>query len=393
MAKTGGVVMEKIGEASQWIASKIKDFLQYLSNKATELLNVARRFFDNFSEEFKEALVKSKCVIDDTIAKATELMSKWTDAACNSIVQLKNLVASMLKLMLDLHRSGLKRFLSLMQELVRKTKTKCVLFPASGELRDLICLTKGLLELINMLVKPSDLFYVVNEAVGRYIENPQMTPAEMKKCLAVDSDEGARAVESSSSQALVLYEADSILEPYEGMEFESEDAAKIFYDEYARRVGFVMRVMSCRRSERDGRILARRLGCNKEGHCVSIRGKFGPVRKPRASTREGCKAMIHVKYDKSSKWVITKFIKDHNHPLVVSPREARQTMDEKDKKIQELTAELRNKKRLCTTYQEQLTAFTKIVEEYSDHLSKKVQNVVSNLKEFESIDRELSQHR
>lgn len=147
-----------------------------------------------------------------------------------------------------------------------------------------------------------------------------------RKCLAVDSDEGARAVESSSSQALVLYEADSILEPYEGMEFESEDAAKIFYDEYARRVGFVMRVMSCRRSERDGRILARRLGCNKEGHCVSIRGKFGPVRKPRASTREGCKAMIHVKYDKSSKWVITKFIKDHNHPLVVSPREARQTM-------------------------------------------------------------------
>ncbi|XP_065632571.1 protein FAR1-RELATED SEQUENCE 5 isoform X2 [Quercus suber] len=110
------------------------------------------------------------------------------------------------------------------------------------------------------------------------------------------------------------------------MEFESEDSAKIFYDEYARRLGFVMRVMSCRRSERDGKILARRLGCNKEGHCVSIRGKFGPVRKPRPSTREGCKAMIHVKYDKSGKWVITKFVKDHNHPLVVSPREARQTM-------------------------------------------------------------------
>ncbi|PQQ04365.1 hypothetical protein Pyn_00487 [Prunus yedoensis var. nudiflora] len=122
MAKIRGVVMEKIGEASQWIASKIKDFLQYLSNNATELLNVARRFFDNFSEEFKEALVKSKCVIDDNIAKATELMSKWTDAACNSIVQLKNLAASMLKLMLDLFHRGLKRFLSLMKEFVRKTK-------------------------------------------------------------------------------------------------------------------------------------------------------------------------------------------------------------------------------------------------------------------------------
>ncbi|KAI9071605.1 hypothetical protein K1719_046427 [Acacia pycnantha] len=31
-------------------------------------------------------------------------------------------------------------------------------------------------------------------------------------------------------------------------------------------------------------------------------------------------------------------------------------MDEKDKRIQELTAELRNKKRLCATYQEQAGA-------------------------------------
>ncbi|KAK7322353.1 hypothetical protein VNO77_25732 [Canavalia gladiata] len=202
----------------------------------------------------------------------------------------------------------------------------------------------------------------------------------------VDPNEECRVLESSSVGELGICDDHAIQEPYEGMEFESEDAAKIFYDEYARRVGFVMRVMSCRRSERDGRILARRLGCNKEGYCVSIRGKFGSVRKPRASTREGCKAMIHIKYEKSGKWVITKFVKDHNHPLVVSPREARQTMDEKDKKIQELTTELRNKKRLCATYQEQLTSFMKIVEEHSEKLSMKIHHVVNNLKEFESIE-------
>ncbi|WZY90981.1 hypothetical protein YC2023_047716 [Brassica napus] len=71
------------------------------------------------------------------------------------------------------------------------------------------------------------------------------------------------------------------------VEFESEDAAKMFYDDYSRSLGFVMRVMSCRRSERDGRILARRFGCNKEGRCVSVRGKSGSVRKPRQSTRGG----------------------------------------------------------------------------------------------------------
>ncbi|XP_010517884.1 PREDICTED: protein FAR1-RELATED SEQUENCE 5 isoform X1 [Camelina sativa] len=179
------------------------------------------------------------------------------------------------------------------------------------------------------------------------------------------------------------------IEPREGIEFESEDAAKMFYDDYSRRIGFVMRIMSCRRSEKDGKILARRFGCNKEGHCVSIRGKFGSVRKPRPSTREGCKAMIHVKYDRSGKWVITKFVKEHNHPLVVSPREARQTLDEKDKRIQELTIELRNKKRLCAAYREQLDAFARIVEEHSDQIAKKVEKVVNNLKEFEPIDREL----
>ncbi|KAK6930557.1 FAR1 DNA binding domain [Dillenia turbinata] len=204
----------------------------------------------------------------------------------------------------------------------------------------------------------------------------------------MDSDEGAEVMERSVGIDSVSLsdEGDTILEPYEGMEFESEEAAKVFYDEYARRVGFVMRVMSCRRSEVDGRILARRLGCNKEGYCVSIRGKLGQVRKPRPSTREGCKAMILVKYEKSGKWVVTKFIKEHNHPLVISSRDVRQTMDEKDRKIQELSTELRNKKRLCAVYQEQLIAFMKDVEEHNDQLTRKVQVIVNNLQKFEHKD-------
>jgi hypothetical protein len=112
-------------------------------------------------------------------------------------------------------------------------------------------------------------------------------------CVAVDIDEGIEIVlESSVGKEMVENVGkDTVVEPHKGMEFESEDAAKVFYYEYARQIGFVMRVMSCRRSERDGRILARRLGCNKEGYCVSIRGKFGNVRKPRMSAREGCKAI------------------------------------------------------------------------------------------------------
>ncbi|KAF7151048.1 hypothetical protein RHSIM_Rhsim02G0079600 [Rhododendron simsii] len=187
-----------------------------------------------------------------------------------------------------------------------------------------------------------------------------------------------------------------------------------------------MRVMTCRRSEIDGKILARRLGCNKEGHCLSTQGTLGSVRKQRESTREGCKAMILVKSDKDGKWVVTKFVKDHNHPLVTAPREVRPAMvrlpefflnplgaafvcytyyfwgfdciytsanDEKDKKIQELTTEIQGKKRLSALYQDQLTAFMKEVEEHSNQLSKKVQKVVNNLKEFEPLEKELSQLR
>lgn len=115
-----------------------------------------------------------------------------------------------------------------------------------------------------------------------------------------------------------LEEDDAVEEPYVGMEFESENDARKFYTDYARKVGFVVRVMQRRRSEIDGKTLARRLGCNKQGFSPNQKGTFGPEKKPRPSAREGCKATILVKVEKSGKWVVTRFVKDHNHPLVVT---------------------------------------------------------------------------
>ncbi|KAK4776661.1 hypothetical protein SAY86_005349 [Trapa natans] len=201
-------------------------------------------------------------------------------------------------------------------------------------------------------------------------------------------DSASMAPNSSQGEEPSHSEGEAFLEPCEGMEFDSEDAAKIFYDEYARQVGFVMRVMSCRRSERDGKIIARRLGCNKEGYRVNKRDHGGAIRKPKPVTREGCKAMIYLKYSKLGKWVVAKFEREHNHPLVVSLREVRHTTDEKDRKIQELTLELRNKRRLCAAYKEQLTEFLKIIEEHSEQITMKVQKVMNNLKEYEPVQQE-----
>lgn len=143
--------------------------------------------------------------------------------------------------------------------------------------------------------------------------------------MTVELDEGVApatdtsAAEKSGEVAEEEVDEDGeVVEPYVGMEFESEEAARKFYMGYARRVGFVVRIMQRRRSGIDGRTLARRLGCNKQGFSPNHKGSFGPDKKPRPSAREGCKATILVKMEKSGKWVVTRFEKDHNHPLVVT---------------------------------------------------------------------------
>ncbi|XP_059297162.1 protein FAR1-RELATED SEQUENCE 5-like [Lycium ferocissimum] len=113
------------------------------------------------------------------------------------------------------------------------------------------------------------------------------------------------------------------LEPYEGMEFESEEAAKAFYNSYARRVGFSTRVSMSRRTRRDGAIIQRSFVCAKEGFRVEKEKPVGRdggggarVKRPRAETRVGCKAILVVKIQDSGRWVVSGFVKEHNHELV-----------------------------------------------------------------------------
>lgn len=131
----------------------------------------------------------------------------------------------------------------------------------------------------------------------------------------------ARAV--TEAEAITSNNSDT--EPFVGMEFESEESVKVFYDAYASRLGFIMRVDAFRRSMRDGAVVWRRLVCNKEGF-RKFKPKRSENRKPRAVTREGCKAMVVVKKEKTGKWVVTKFVKDHNHPLIVTPASARRNV-------------------------------------------------------------------
>lgn len=62
--------------------------------------------------------------------------------------------------------------------------------------------------------------------------------------------------------------------------------------------------------------------------------------------------------------------------------------DEKDQRIRELTLELSNErqrcKRLCAAYQEQLHMVLKYIEEHTDHMERKVQDIVQNVREIEN---------
>lgn len=108
---------------------------------------------------------------------------------------------------------------------------------------------------------------------------------------------------------------DPKLEPYLGMEFESDEAAKTFYNEYARRLGFPFRVGRSRRSKGAEEVLImKRFVCSKEGTYRKKPSGEGTRKRERVSMREGCRAMMEVIRD-SDRWVVAKLEKAHNHHL------------------------------------------------------------------------------
>ncbi|XP_077228182.1 protein FAR1-RELATED SEQUENCE 5-like isoform X2 [Tasmannia lanceolata] len=102
-------------------------------------------------------------------------------------------------------------------------------------------------------------------------------------------------------------------EPYVGMEFKSEGDARLYYNVYARHVGFGTRVRYSHRSERDKTLVVQRYVCSKEGFRAN---KEGTRKRDRAITRVGCNAMMTVKKVSPGKWVVKNFEKEHNHELV-----------------------------------------------------------------------------
>ncbi|MQM02039.1 hypothetical protein Taro_034810, partial [Colocasia esculenta] len=109
-------------------------------------------------------------------------------------------------------------------------------------------------------------------------------------------------------------------EPAPGMEFESSDAARQFYVAYAERLGFRVRNSKSFTSRVDDTVIMRRFVCSKQGRPTK-KDPFDLTKKRRnrVSSREGCRAMFQVNRRENGRWVVSRCVLEHCHPLGVSP--------------------------------------------------------------------------
>ncbi|GMY08073.1 protein FAR1-RELATED SEQUENCE 5-like [Fagus crenata] len=184
------------------------------------------------------------------------------------------------------------------------------------------------------------------------------------------------------------------LEPCIGMTFSSLDGARDFYYDYAKRMGFTIRTNRIRHSLKNMAIIGRDFVCSREG----FRAAKHTLRKdrvlpPRPITREGCKAMIRLAARDGGIWVVTKFEQEHNHKLMTNCKFPGElpivnilSEEEKDKKIQDLYDELQHERERSATFRQQLCWILKDLEEHSQFMTLRVEDIVNSMKDIELGD-------
>ncbi|KAK3206678.1 hypothetical protein Dsin_020724 [Dipteronia sinensis] len=105
-------------------------------------------------------------------------------------------------------------------------------------------------------------------------------------------------------------ECEKSLEPYKGMEFDSQDDAYSFYLKYSKFIGFGISKKSSRRSKISGEFIDVKIVCTRYGL-----KKEKDVSGTRHSQKVDCKAILHVKKNTNGKWYAHNFVKDHTHEL------------------------------------------------------------------------------
>ncbi|XP_047319976.1 protein FAR1-RELATED SEQUENCE 3-like isoform X2 [Impatiens glandulifera] len=128
------------------------------------------------------------------------------------------------------------------------------------------------------------------------VEVLDMEPRKIGNQGITNDEDAGTTNNGESSGILENQDEDGHAEPHIDMEFDSEDAAKIFYDEYARRMGFNTRIGQFSHLNSDGSLPIHEFLCS----------------------RDTCEAMLQIELKGDGKWVVTNFFKGHNHSTTCS---------------------------------------------------------------------------
>ncbi|KAI4332803.1 hypothetical protein L6164_017683 [Bauhinia variegata] len=170
-----------------------------------------------------------------------------------------------------------------------------------------------------------------------------------------------------------------LLEPPDGMEFDSKEEAFSYYKEYAKSMGFAAIIKASRRSRISGKFIDAKFACTRYGskrECGADETSESlpntdnniPVKRKRGRvnlswTKTDCKACMHIKRRQDGRWFISTFIKEHNHeifPVQVYYFRGHRNLDLGNKNIDALHAIRARTKKMYVTMSRKSGGYKKI---------------------------------
>ncbi|MED6213645.1 hypothetical protein PIB30_095304 [Stylosanthes scabra] len=116
----------------------------------------------------------------------------------------------------------------------------------------------------------------------------------------------------SENTGQFLYDIEDKYVPKVGMLFESLEAARIFYRNYAKRASFSTKIRNTNKSKKSNEILNQLLSCNREG---KRRSELAVSEKTNSIFAPNCPARVYVHHLKIiGLWEISKVVLGHSHP-------------------------------------------------------------------------------
>lgn len=167
-------------------------------------------------------------------------------------------------------------------------------------------------------------------------DSPEMDPSKEGETRILGGD--CATANSREKEQAVETDLDAFIEPYVGMEFESDEDAHRFFNSYAKGVGFKTKIRQSQKSKRLGKCFVH-FSCSKEG----FKETRDNASKARPDTRCGCLVGMKVRLNESGKWKVIEVNLHHNHLVCPTEEESLELLDDRVRKRLKLGVKSRHR--------------------------------------------------